>query len=778
MTEYLTHSRKKPARYSFFNYLLKLRDDIKKNSPDAERFTLFRKSFNEIFLKLTQTPSGNSTCDTLLEEILQLFVKLWDSVSADEKYPLYVPPIYKENPMISKILKNFIIQLTQRLDGRKYNSGNFILGGIEGTGKTTISRALCIATSILCEDFLLIYYDYKRSAVVFPTIEELLLELDYRMYYNNYLGDFGQLTIEKEQKDEIKSVEYYVQDLQEGVSLKGLGIILDEIQMVTDVKQCPLEKAKVILNAAERFARYEGGFLILTGSSAYMSTMFFGNRTQGTRFENLPDINRTVCVYYHVPALRNTSQLANYLKQRYKLEYESQEQLSLILYHTGGIGRIIHGFISRKSKNTFFRLPSTINENSLQYYDDMDSYFAFILALIYIRQPETINHLLQWNSSQQTASGSDSTATISLAPFTQCFGIPIQTLRDYFREIGIKCSSAQLDNILNRLVEAGLLYRNVLENEDEDIEIAFPSLCATVYSARDPHDLSCLLCTILMVYHDVRNNAGYPMENYVRSNYRLNRLVENTFCSSFPIIHISIDPSTHVLHGSSSDKPKLTIEDLTNRLVIWDQETGIDGFEVQPIPVSWQQEDQTTGNLSKKSSLSSPKPPAADYKLVFWQNTGGKSGNTIGAGGLETYERHYTSSGTVANIKDDMLAGILVTAQVGMMTILHALKCSFPELHFQLDTIVITTTKDSPLGEKFLEGNSCFQISKQMIRKFLATKVKLDLKENSNQGEKKTKTEQKDSKQTGPKKTTATLTEDHVATASEEDVSGENGVEK
>lgn len=94
------------------------------------------------------------------DAVYALFGNVWAEMNLlPLDHPLYVPPIY-EGLGNKKLLLHLIMALrTREASEDTFQSGQFIVEGFEGTGKTTIMKAVAIAVAVCSTKFLLVYVD-------------------------------------------------------------------------------------------------------------------------------------------------------------------------------------------------------------------------------------------------------------------------------------------------------------------------------------------------------------------------------------------------------------------------------------------------------------------------------------------------------------------------------------------------------------------------------------------------------------------------------------------
>ena len=102
----------------------------------------------------------------VVDTVLRVFQSIWESLSQlPVDHCLYLPPLYQNSPTLTNMLKHFVGELVSRENGSLLQSGNMILNGVQGTGKTTLLKAMVLVVAICCDKFFFIYHNYKNSQI-------------------------------------------------------------------------------------------------------------------------------------------------------------------------------------------------------------------------------------------------------------------------------------------------------------------------------------------------------------------------------------------------------------------------------------------------------------------------------------------------------------------------------------------------------------------------------------------------------------------------------------
>ena len=327
------------------------------------------------YLKLGQQPRGSAS-DTAsqiadAQAVLTAFRRVWNTLSAlPTKHPLYVPPIY-ECEMLSKLLLELILAVRLReldSDG-KHPTGHFIVGGVEGTGKTTILQAVAVAVAVCSARYFLVYVDYKELPLPYPPAR-IMAEVFIRSCKSEFLSRFGQLRTSKghatQLLDKLDSCMdgavpgsfVKLSDLLEKMATSALscrvGLVADEIQSMVVPNALAASPEVKLLRDLESFARHSASvLLIVSGSSSNLRERLF-RKERDAVYDAYPDFNQSLTSYYHVSALRTLPELQLYLAQRYSDKFSdpiiTQGLARVLLHRTGGIGRLVHDAVMAPSE--------------------------------------------------------------------------------------------------------------------------------------------------------------------------------------------------------------------------------------------------------------------------------------------------------------------------------------------------------------------------------------------------------------------------------------------
>lgn len=212
---------------------------------------------------------------------------------ANDEFALYVPPIYTSNHL-QAMLQQIYGEFRQRevLHGT-FPTGHPVISGIEGTGKTTIVKAVAIAAAICSPVMFLLYVSYEDASGMAKTqwsVPRLLRELLVRYGTANVDGEFGSLEVSSLVISATSTIPDVLDKLYSLFYLR-VGIIADEIQEVVTLDMPTLAARVAIMAGLQSFARHGvNAFMVLTGSSSNLrQCLVREGRRRG--YESFPDFN-------------------------------------------------------------------------------------------------------------------------------------------------------------------------------------------------------------------------------------------------------------------------------------------------------------------------------------------------------------------------------------------------------------------------------------------------------------------------------------------------------
>ena len=194
-----------------------------------------------------------------------------------------------------------------------FDVSHAVLSSMEGTGKTMILKAFVYAVAICCDNYFLIYTDFSSA--------------DTDTIHKPDCISFSQAIIKF-----CYMTKLFGRDLfsvtPDGTMVAGLywffGFAGDEAQSLfvstTDMRKDLYIKTVKQLHA---FAcGPTGAFLILTGLASNLRSHLFKASHQPGEFEEYPDFNGQLCLYYHMAALHEVKLLAQYLMKQFPMPHQ------------------------------------------------------------------------------------------------------------------------------------------------------------------------------------------------------------------------------------------------------------------------------------------------------------------------------------------------------------------------------------------------------------------------------------------------------------------------
>lgn len=296
-------------------------DQLDEKDPNSLKLLKLSNLRQECFLSY-------STKRKPLIDAHQYFFKSWEVFSSfPSNHELYLPPLFKSD-YLNLILKDGIKSLLERevgnICGCDNNVGHLICGGVEGVGKTTLMRAFALSSAALLKKMVPISHDY----LIFNSLEYLIWEA-IKIYHSiepDYKCDPLDVLTSKNQQ---------------------VFLLLDEFQTNFVFAENPMLKER--MNAVITFHSYSrrsGTFGIIGGSSVDIYSLMFrrgtGEDTDFWRKIGYPDFNGTLYELRTIPALRTLVELKDFILTRYPQWKLTDEELSLLLIYTGGIGRWVN----------------------------------------------------------------------------------------------------------------------------------------------------------------------------------------------------------------------------------------------------------------------------------------------------------------------------------------------------------------------------------------------------------------------------------------------------
>jgi hypothetical protein len=603
-----------------------------------------------------------------------IFLAVWSSLSkVDGQHRLHVPPLFRGQRELEHVIQRVVEDCAMRELGicSNDNSGHLVLGGVEGAGKTTLLRAFALATALLFDALLPVYWSYESTTPPdggvdispvshdsFPrmcrtlplpvVLVERILELAHR---NSFLQD---------RQSDCKPAS-----LQDAVRLLSkhqyrLFLLVDEFQLIY-VKDELIDHRRFLARQMCEIARLPNTYCIIAGSSANMRRYLFRlHGDVGDEWKMFPSFNGSLYTFRDVPALRTLPLLKDYINTRYGRCscFETDDDISRLLFYTGGVGRWIHEAWKRRRADF---IPDRRAKPVEVFRTDAD--FRSLVALVVSRNRTAVEKHSGLDSLPVI--GMEYNTVIAMAGHGICANIP-ERLRSW--------------------ADQGLIYLEGDENGPKTVQLLVPRDCYLyVDGDQTVQELLSFAACLLMISGDDGVNAGRPLENLIRPRVHVHFPVQGVVCKGRSLRFLEAPGGTVLTCVSVDDSADEVVKDLdflNLEHLRWKGETGLDGVLL-------------IKSVDERRKFT-------EWQIHGWQCKGGRATLSIHGGVIETYEKYFRDDLSVKNIPDDMIGGILAKAEVGLLRLVHNLQLSFPHARFSCRSLTITTTKDGRLARAAL----------------------------------------------------------------------------
>jgi hypothetical protein len=588
----------------------------------------FRKRYQDI-IKIDVAPNHEE--DPRRLQVSTLFHELWGLLSKldgdkPEEKCFKLPPIYQSNSL-KHLLSQFMPILLAREALSFCESGTFFLDGLKGTGKTTILKAILLAVNICSVNFFFVYHDFMNDG------DTTLLKLGMPLWnkLNNALPTDKRHQLPEQKVMMSQSGEIFVQ-IYNHFKL-CTAIMLDNTHHLFTNGASKRE----MLFPFSIFMKQTGSMLFLAGSVADLYSRLVKDVRSYFKIWS--------CHWQPFEPFRNVEVLNEYMIARYSLNL-SDENLSALLFYTGGIGSVIHNLVT-KNKLTAEQIRENTFENVIITKNEILSFYP-IGSLIVIADMTRLN-------LHSTESIVENPLTIREIP-----GVKKDALYSPYDPVERKHRE-----ILVPLSDHGLLYLDDSNSGNVMVYVAVPAILQYILQDVSCQELSRITSSLQMIYHE---------ESRVRAEIQFKDCL-------LPRMHLISDGALkqwendcvvllndHEVRFIAKNKEYSPLELPFNQLISWRNETGIVGI-------------QFISSSSKRIVF-----------VDFWQCRSGYWKDEY-TGGARNLRNKYLVSQSMNYFRKNQISGILVSAEVGMLHCLKHLSKHFgAQYDFQIRNLFLTVT--------------------------------------------------------------------------------------
>ena len=648
------------------------------------------------------------------EELSREFRAVWAVLAqACPKSWLYVPPIY-EDATLQCVLTTAITQVCQRerghMTGSTNNVGHVVFGGVEGTGKTTLLRAIVIAVAVLLRSMVPITHTFSEDDNA--TLPALLIS-------RAAVALHGGAAVDLSGGDTQGGLALALGALRKG----GHEVLLavDEFQHVFALEpEATRRNRTVVASHVKTLSRSHGTYGIIAGSSADMRELMFRSgdieEPDPWRRAGFPDFNASLYTLYEVPALRSVDSLRGFLTARYPAWEVDAQDVAELLYWTGGISRCINTAWENSGTPTAATplRGVAVGLCALRTADGTDGTRRLLPSSVFDNPAArvAVTAIVMQNEGAVAADTARDRHTLA------CIGMPRSMLLQVLRSMGV----GSAETLLRRLVDNSVLYAAA-----DQVQLARPCDAHVYFNSGVPVRWHLLLLTAVEMMvrgiplggDEEDDGGGAPAAaggsggsateavTHVNAGNALERLVRGRVAQ---LMHVGAGAGSlrsdgwrvEVVHGvlcvcvpSSTVWQRLTPDllehgGIAGQLMQWRRETGLDGLLL----------------LRKPGPSGASVRHVPTWLLHGWQCKGGQFFVSVTGGALATSINVYVASKTVRDLDTRSSHGILVKAQVGMCKLLLAWRAAMEaaepiERNRPLlvpASLLITTTKDARLA--------------------------------------------------------------------------------
>eukprot|EP00981_Chlorochromonas_danica_P005075 scaffold1034_cov175-Ochromonas_danica.AAC.1 len=624
-----------------------------------------------------------------LDSFLKNSKNIWNiAKKLPPAHNLYLPPLYMNNERLKRIVSETAIELLKRenllIYGNESNSGHIVIGGVEGVGKSTISRAIALSCAILLKRMTPIYYFVNEDQRTWITIDHMLRQR------------FSEVLEGAVDDDDVGAI-------LRCLSAKGIDIVLfmDEFQRFFVKNADNSNLGKRITQQMADASRCCATLGIITGSSVNLrSHLFKSTSPQGEedewRSQGYPNFNGTLYRFYFVPALRNIETLRKFLTVRYPTWKLSDEDVRDLLDYTGGIGRFIHEF-HLKLEICGALSDMTIAEEKREGKSFRSSLSNFDCKRRFSREELLADNryrgILTYFAAKQNAA----------VPKHEL----VNVLKALFNDIDYNAIRT-----INTAVDVSVLYE-----EDSKLQVTIPYDITYLKEAgvlNIPQSIKLTVVSFMVrgivEGEEVINiNAGSALESLVRG--KVFSLIGENWAKKGEAT-IELDNNSLQFKIIACESPSLSDKSLPVDISSIDCLKPFFG-----IALKWRNE---IGLDAWTIAQNDHHHDEATYELIGWQCKGGRYNVRVTPGVEATMVKNYCDHQDLSKVDASTIAGISVKAQVGFLKLIAALeKISLRVTKIRL---LLTTTKTvTPSSMSICE----LAFSSDLVKTVLGKKRKL-----------------------------------------------------
>lgn len=313
---------------------------------------------------------------------LSCFHRVWRICSElPTSHPFFVPPLY-ETAALAELLRQAVAGLYLRergiVAGQGSNVGHLVLGGIEGTGKTTIARALALGAAVLLDVLVPITWSYEDDPELQTggsghpfSIRQMLARVSWCLESDTLSSPtIHDIPLADEPGRGIGAAVHRMASTRQP---HAPFFVLDELNARFVESQAAATYCAPVCIELNAACRSGSSFVAVTGSSSSMQSLLFrGDVPDLWRPLGYPNFNGSLFNFHCVAPLRCAVDLGRHVAARYPAWRLDERSVHVLLCYTGGIGQLVHQVWSLKQSESaappwasLAALPSTSALGSL-----------------------------------------------------------------------------------------------------------------------------------------------------------------------------------------------------------------------------------------------------------------------------------------------------------------------------------------------------------------------------------------------------------------------------